>query len=160
MTVMYRPRSAVTKPDGMLDCKLTEMSIRIGVTERKTETSTHGRVFYISAYSRLLPGGNRASSESRIKYALISRGQVPIAVSLGVVGSCRCHLFSFFRLPLFRLKREAKICRRVGEGDVEVKLTEGRWNELGFSISSTSKLTFSPRDLFFPTQTRPSFDHL
>lgn len=130
------------------------MSIRIGVTERKTETSTHGRVFYISAYSRLLPEGNRASSKSRTKYALISRGQVPIAMPLGMVGSCRCHLFGFFRLPLFRLKRKAKICRRLGEGDVDVKRTEGRWHELGFSINS--KLTFSPRDLFLSIRTRLS----
>ena len=137
------------------------MSVGIGITVKQKNKERHHPKFGCPVSARLRDlyqntKNNRSVSKTKTKNALISRSHVSITVPPMILSSRRCHLSSFFQLPLFRVKRKAKP-PKVEEKEVGCRCeTDGRGETKDFR--SSSKLTFLPRDhtvryAFFKVQT-------
>ena len=134
-TAVTRRTSRKTRQTGrVMDWISTHQNERKNRRNCETETKEVW-AFRVSASSQPLRPG--VFKKKTMRNVLISRGHVSITMPFRMSSGRRCHLSSFFRLPLFRMKRKAKT-PKVGEGGE-------RWDvngqKKGLSIK-LSKLTF------------------
>lgn len=147
MAMVYKPQSAIAEADVVrIKTHQNEHTNRHSCRTRRKKHPNFG--FSVSARLRGLCQKQGGIVKETSKNVLISRGHICITMRPRMLGSCRCHLSSFFLLPLFRVKRKAKTPKVRGRGK-EVGCgceTDGRvMGTKGFR--SSSKLTFWARGL-------------